>query len=191
MLGRIPTARRQVQAADESNRIVHHNNLLMMGCTGWVPVIQVEMQPRVTCPFFLEERQPLAICGHEHGEIPIQHMNMQLGVALEHAVEEFAQLDRKAVGLVLPHQFDATIDIPRHNQNGTLRLLDHLPKSTEIRGPIHQKRDAVGVLDAPAVSARLEDREWRRRGFLRELRRFLCQCRFSGKTVPSYIRTVE
>ena len=87
-------------------------------------------------------------------------MNMQLGVALEHAVKEFAQLDRKAVGLVFPQQFDAAIDIPRHNQNGTLSLFDHLPKSTEIRGAIHQKCDAVGVLDAPAVSARLENGEW-------------------------------
>ena len=86
-------------------------------------------------------------------------------------------------------QFDAAIDIPRHNQNGTLSLFDHLPKSTEIRGAIHQKRDAVGVLDAPAVSARLENGECPVEVFSWNSAVFLCQCRFSGKIVPSYIHT--
>src|SRR6516164_6250929 len=87
MLGCIPSSSGEIEAADEGQGVVDHDDFWMMRCANRVVAVHVKMKPWVSRPSGTEERQHLAIEGEDHREIPNQDMDVQIRPARSQIVE--------------------------------------------------------------------------------------------------------
>jgi len=88
---RVPARRREVEAAREGDRVVHHDDLLVLGGAQGMIAVQAEVEARMAGPHRPETRQRLALEGVDHGEIPVEDVDVQVGPAVEHRVQEAAE----------------------------------------------------------------------------------------------------
>ena len=92
VLGRVPAAVREIETADERDRIVDDDDLLMVRRAERMLVVEAEVQAPVRAPVELVERQPFAVHREHHREIPRQHVHLQIAAALDDFVQEIAEL---------------------------------------------------------------------------------------------------
>jgi hypothetical protein len=159
MRRRIPTRTGQIKTTDESKRVVNHNDFLMMTRTDRVPSIHQKMQTLVRAPAKMIGRQPLALHGIEHGEIPVQHVSVQFSTLGNDRMQEIAQWLGIAIRGPFGHQPYTAVYIPRQNKNAPSGLSNRCSHSSKIDLCIKKHGKMMRVCDAPAIVAGLEKRD--------------------------------
>ena len=155
VLARVPAARRQIDAAAESDRVVDDHDLLMVRAAGRVRVVVAKADPAVRLPRQAIQRRPLAVEPEDHGKVPDQDVDLQLAAAAHQVVEKVAEL-QLAVLAVRAQQARAAVEIPAGDQDRALRVARGLDERLEVRVRVDQDARPRGVLDAPAITT---DRE--------------------------------
>jgi hypothetical protein len=92
VLAGVPAARRDVEATTKGQGIVDHHDLLVMGSTDGVLVVQSKMHSPVTLPVKAQEGKHLALERVEWREVPTKSMDTETGLSARDGVEAEAQL---------------------------------------------------------------------------------------------------
>src|SRR5690606_16380678 len=100
-------------------------------------------------------RRPLAIQAEDHRIVPDQNVYLQPAFAPHEVVQETAELELPPP-LVRAQETRATMKVPARNQDGTMRLARGRDEGLEVRIGVDQERGAFRTLDAPTISARVE-----------------------------------
>src|SRR5690606_30923617 len=109
----------------------------------------------------LVQRQPFAVRRKQHDKIPVEYVDIEVFPAPHHGIEEITQRLGQIIIWIMrtaANEFQATVDIPRHNQHRMPGLLDRFAKRMEIVSTIYEKCDTVSLLYTPAIDAGLENR---------------------------------
>ncbi len=155
VLGRVPAADRQVEAAGKGHLVVHHNELLVLGSTRRHGAVETEMKPLGRRPVEAPLRQPFALAGIQNGKVPEQHMDMQARPFFDEGREKKREFGRIAVvdfpGLA--HQQHAAMEIPAEQKERALRLQQRFTHRAEKFSAIDQGSSARRALDLPDIDA--------------------------------------
>ena len=154
MIGRVPTVLGRVDAAAKGQRIVGHDDLLVVtGAKGVMPV-QGEMDPVTT-------KQAQRQRGHQpprrgqHGPVPFQQVDMQLRRPLDHRLYEGTELigiavRRIAVLIAFARQhLKFKVEIPADQHQLLPRAEKDLAQDTEVIRCIDDKAKTLSPRDAP------------------------------------------
>jgi hypothetical protein len=115
MLGRVPAPNRQIQATGEGNGVVHYHNLLVLGRTKRMVVIQTELNPTMCLPAKLDNRQRLALEGVDKVEVPAQDIHTEVSALVHKGIEERTEFVGVAASRLVGTEPCAAMDIPGHN----------------------------------------------------------------------------
>jgi hypothetical protein len=147
---------RQIEPADERDRIVDDHDLLMMRRADRMFVIQPEVESAMRPPVELVHRQPFAIHCEHHRVIPREHVHPQVALALHDGVQKCAELLGPSVVRAAGHEADAAVDVPAEYENTALGAGNRRSYRGEIGFAVDEERETVRSFDAPAVAARHE-----------------------------------
>jgi hypothetical protein len=167
MLAGIPAVGRHVDAAAEGERVVDHDDLLVVRCAGGMRAVELELDPLVRHPVQDDQRRRAAADLLQGAEIPAQDVDLQIGPVLHHPAQEAPQPVRHVGIAVGPVELDAGVEVPSDHEQAMGRLLGSRPHRGEILGGIDDHREAICAGDAPAGLARSEQPVvlgWRHRG---------------------------
>jgi len=170
---RVPTPDREVDAADERNRVVDHHDLLVVRGPDRMMVVEVKSESAVGAPAARVERKGLPGERVDHREVPVQHIDAQRAPAPGERVEEMAERARHPVGGLTLHERRAAVDVPADDEDRALGPQRRGAKRGEVGLAVDQERDAPRARSAPAVPAGAQD------AFVRARRiRMAVSCRF-------------
>ena len=158
VLAGIPAADRQIEPAGECERIVDHDDLLVLRGAGRHRIVETEAHARRRIPAERERRERLALQRIEHRIVPGEQVHGQLGPLVHELRQKLAQRDRPAVVrlAVLADEPRAAVEIPADDEDVALRLQQRLAHRAEERARVDQHRGARRALDAPYIAAWLE-----------------------------------
>src|SRR5215831_9424548 len=91
MIRRIPTTIGDVEPAGKCQRIVHHDDFLMMRRAQGMAAVEKKMNSSVGSPGMSIERHDLPIRRVNHREIPEQNVNVELAVAAYQLMQEISK----------------------------------------------------------------------------------------------------
>ena len=160
---RIPAAAREIIAAHERKRVVDDDHLLMMRRADRMAVVEAEGKAAVRAPVELVDRQPLAFHRVEHREVPRQHVAVQVGLAGDHRIEEFAERLGQPVVCAIGNEAHPAVDIPTEDQDRAAGAAQRRTYGAEVLLAIDEKCQAFRALDAPAVASGSEHARRRER----------------------------
>ena len=149
---RIPTHPGQVVTADEGDGIVDNDDLLMMGCTDRVLIVETERQPPMRTPVKFEDRQPFALHRVEHGEIPREHVAAQFPPRRNDGVQEIAKRFGQPVAGAARGEPHPAVDIPAQDEERVPRLREGRAHDSEVLLAIDKKGDSCRAFDPPAIA---------------------------------------
>jgi hypothetical protein len=142
----VPAGVAQIDAAEERQASVDHDELLMMGSARHGRVVHAEVETLVRQPVEIHSLQPLALPGEHDVEVPREKTHVQPRIALAQAVEEFQEANLGAGRRVrAAQQWDRAVELPSRNENRA---------SCPPRGPV-QRVIVIGGIDDHAGRLRL------------------------------------
>ena len=144
----VPAAVRQIDASAEGKTVVNHHQFLVMAGPDGMACIHFEFESFMGTPTELEDRQGLAVQRVKHGEVPIEHIDMQIRMLFCQIVEKVA---KRRLILPVAAQPDAAVYVPADNKDAVAGFFQGIRQGTEIGGSIDQHCGPVGPADAPAV----------------------------------------
>ena len=154
VLGRVPAPGREVDAADEAEPAVDHDQLLVVAAARRVVAAQREAHPLVGQEAEPPPGQLLAVEAVGQDPVPDQDAELERGPLPGERVEE--QVERPVVGVGLEPEVAA--DVPAQHQHAAPRLEQGPPQGREVGGAVDQRGGPERALEPPAGLAGLQDR---------------------------------
>jgi hypothetical protein len=155
----VPAALGQVHAADERQRAVDADDLLMVGRAQRMVVVELEMDARMVAPFGAERKRN-RVAAIEDRVAPDEDVNLQIRARVDQAAEEPPERDdRVAVGPVggqIGAERGAPVEIPAKNDDPPLRLGQGFDQGFEIGLSVDQEGHAAKAAYQPAVAPRAQ-----------------------------------
>src|SRR3989442_1646401 len=102
-------------------------------------------------PAELDARQGLSLKGIDDIVVPVENVHMQVATLTHQGIEERTELVGVVAGRLIGPQPRPAVDVPGHDEDRTLRLLDGLGKGGEVGGGVNKERGARRRCKAPAV----------------------------------------
>src|SRR6266699_5384824 len=102
-------------------------------------------------PAKLDARQDLALEGINDIVVPVENVYMQIAPLTHQGIEEWTELVGVVAGRLIGPQPRPAVDVPGHNEDRALRLLDGLGKGGKVGGSVNEERSARRRCKAPAV----------------------------------------
>jgi hypothetical protein len=158
VLAGIPAAAGEIETADEGDRVVDDDDLLMLRRPGRVMPVEAEVQASMGAPSEPEERQRLALEREHDGEVPVEHVDVEVPAAGHDRVQEIPELVREVAIAFVAAQTDATVHVPPDDQDRALGPFHRLGEGREVGLPVDRERDAMRPREAPAAPALDQDR---------------------------------
>src|SRR5690606_27698949 len=116
-------------AADEGDRIVDHDELLVVRSAERVARVEAKADATVCPQSELEERQRLPIERVDHREVPREDVDVEPAAAPHEAIEE---LDQGLAGPVRSRsEAHLTVDVPAEDEDRVLRFRGGAPERVE------------------------------------------------------------
>src|SRR2546421_2893611 len=112
--------------------------------------IEVKMKSRMRAGCQRSREPRLAIGPIEADEIPAEHVDVKVRLALEHGEEELAELQSRRASIRRAQRRPA-VHVPGEDAHEALRALHALDESLVILGGIDEKRHPVGEGATPAI----------------------------------------
>src|SRR6185369_2266251 len=157
MVARVPAVRAEVEAAGERDGVVDDDDLLMMARADRMAAVETEAQSAVSAPPEFHERQRLALERVDHRKVPVEDVRVQVAALRHDCVQEIAEATGQGVRDIGTDAYP-TIDVPAENQDRAFCTLERGGERPEVRIAVDEEGDAIGVLTAPAVPPRRDDR---------------------------------
>jgi hypothetical protein len=158
VVGAVEAPHGEVDAADESDAVVHHGDLLVLAAGDRMGVVVAQVHAPVRRPAEPVQRREFAVGAEDHRVIPVQHVDVQAAAAPDEVVEEIAEQRRRAV---LRHRVEvqarAAVEVPRQHVDRALRAQRGVVERAEIRLRVDQYRDALRACYRTAVVAGAEE----------------------------------
>ena len=158
MLGRVPPPLGDVEPADERNRIVDDDDLLVMRRINRVSRIEPERKTAVRAPIELVYRQPFALEGIKHREIPAQSVDAQRLLAPHQRVEKIAELLGQSVTGTVRDENSTAVDVPGDDEDRMPSAREDVAQRAVIRIPVDEEAQSPRALEPPASPRRHEER---------------------------------
>ena len=159
VLGSVPAAYGEIDAADESDRIVDHHDLLVMRAGQRMRVVVAQVHAARGRPAEAVERRKLPVGAEHHRVVPVQDVHVQRVAPLHEVVQEIAKQRRRPVGhLGLEVQPGLAVEVPAEDRDRALGAQRRFVERTEVIRRVDQQRDALGARHRPAVVARPQER---------------------------------
>ena len=159
MLGRVPAAHREVDAADEGHRIVDHHDLLVLAAGKRMRVVVAQVHAPRRRPAEAVERREFPVGAEHHRVVPVEDMHVQRVAPVHQPVEKLAEQRRRPVRL---HRVEVqprlTVEVPREDADRVARAQRRLVERLVVVRRIDERRDALGARHRPAVVARPQER---------------------------------
>ena len=184
---RIPALDGQVHAADEGQRIVDADDLLVVRRIERVMGVELDVQPRMVLPIGAEEEGTRRAGRMHDRDAPDEDPDLQLGPLLDEGAEQGAER-RRVLGTSVRAQADAAVEIPADDQDGALSIAQGGFEMGEIGRPIDQNRCPIRLGDAPAILSGTQNRALGRPHRLPGRVQGLQACRFFQKLHVSHDR---
>ena len=123
--GRIPAPDGQIESAGIGDRVVDHDDLLMLRTAERRFAVETELHLIRRIPVERKLRKHFALERIEHREIPQQQPHRQSGPPLHERREKVAKRNRKSViGLAaLADKARAAVDVPAEDEDGVRALM--------------------------------------------------------------------
>jgi hypothetical protein len=102
-------------------------------------------------PAELDARQGLALEGINDIVVPVENVYMQIAPLTHQGIEERTELVGVVAGRLIGPQPRPAVDVPGHDEDRVLRLLDSLGKGGKVGGSVNEERGARRRCNAPAV----------------------------------------
>ncbi len=154
VLGRVPAAQREVDAAHESDGIVDEDDFLVLAAGDRMRIVVTQTHPVVRRPAEAVERRNLAIGAEHDGIVPVQHVDAQAAAAPDEEVQELAeQRGRRAARLGIEMQPRLAVEVPGEDRNRARRAQRGVVERLEIGLRIDEQRDAVRARHRAAIVA--------------------------------------
>jgi hypothetical protein len=118
MVGRVPALDREIDAADEGERIVDGDDLLVMGGADRMRAVETKVDARMLLPEVRDQLIEGAARPEQERDIPDQQVDVKLRGALHKLRQEPAQLAR-GVGRIEAHP---RIEVPPDDHDRAARL---------------------------------------------------------------------
>ena len=151
VLGCVPAPDGEVQTTREGDGIVHHDDLLVQGCTGRVVAVQAELDVPMCLPAELDAWQGLALERIHNIAVPGKDIHLQVAALTHQGIKERTEFvgipARRPVG----PEPRATVDVPGHDEDRAPGVLDGLGKGGEVGRSVNEKGSARRMCAAPAV----------------------------------------
>ena len=163
VIARIPAVGRHVDAAAEGQLVVDHHDLLVVRGTRRMGAVELEMDAPARHPVENGQRRRAAPDGHQRADVPFEHMDLDLRPVLVEPAQEGAELVRTLERFLLRLEGHAGVEVPADQIDAVPGRKDRLFRGDEIVGRIHDQREAIDMLDPPAVSA------WFEQGFVNRI----------------------
>lgn len=158
VIGGVPAVDGHVDTAAERERVVDHDNLLVMSGPDRVSSVDLEMQPAIRHPVHHEHRGHTAPDRREGPDVPLQQINLQIGTLPGQPDEESSQPIRALERLLVRLELDPCVEVPA-DQDDAVPGLEHCRFGVaEVVGGVDDARQPIGVRDLPARVARCEYR---------------------------------
>jgi hypothetical protein len=158
VLARVPAAHREVDAADEGERIVDEHDFLVLRAGHRVRVVVSETHAARGLPAEAVERRELPVGAEHHRVVPVEDVDVQSAASLHQVVQELAEQRRgSALGHRVEVQLRLAVEVPAEDRDRTLRAQRRLVERAEIVLCVDEQRDALGPRHGEGVMARPED----------------------------------
>jgi hypothetical protein len=153
VLGRVPAAVGEVDAAAERERVVDHDELLVVAPAERNPVVVAEAEAWGRAPVGQEDGAEAAANPRARGGIPGQHVHAQPLLPGDERAQE--RLEGRAPPLRgLGSQLRDRVDHPARDVHGVFGLLEGRQERREVVAPVHEDPHARVGHDHPGVVAR-------------------------------------
>ena len=153
VLNGVPASDRHVLPAAEGNRIVHHDDLLVMRRAGRQIIVQTVANPVRHAPTQPNRGTKLALQREQHGVIPDQEIHPELRPFIDQCTQKIDEHFGIPVirSPALTDEPRAAIDIPADHEYRRTRLQQGFAQCAEIARGIDQHCGAIGLLNTPTV----------------------------------------
>ncbi len=151
-----PPAPGHVDAATERQCIVDDDNLLVMGRTGWMSAVQLEVDALVRHPVKDHQRRCASAKGIDGTEVPAKDVHLKFRPVLDHPRQELAQLVRNLRIISRPVQCNTRVEVLTNQDDAVAGLLNRRPDGREIVCRVYDNGHLVGACHFPACRARLK-----------------------------------
>ena len=159
VLGRIPAAHGEIDAADEGHRVVDHHDLLVLAAGDRVRVVVAQMHAPRRGPAEAVERREFPVGAEHHRVVPVEDMHVQRVAALHQPVQELTKQRRRPIRLHrIEVQARLAVEVPGEDGDRALGAQRRLVERLEVIGGVDQESDALGARHRPAVVARAQER---------------------------------
>ncbi|KGD59276.1 hypothetical protein DP49_6626 [Burkholderia pseudomallei] len=160
---RVPARARQIEAADERDAIVDHDELLVMRRAARVRAVEPEHDAVPRAPSGAVHGRPFALERVDHREIPCQHIDPQPSACVRERVQERRERLRPAVVRAVRHEPQPAVDVPADDEDRVARAPQRRAQRREIRVAVDERREALRVQQRVAVAAGFEQSAMRAR----------------------------
>ena len=150
MSARVPTCAGDIDAAAEGDRVIDHDDLLMMGGARRMVSVRLKMHPAVEDPFQDEKRRRAAHQGAHQAEAPRQDIDLQTGSPPDDPIDQPAEPVRAGLRRPGRLQLRARVEIPADEIDGMARLQHCRLELGKVIRCIDNLGKAPRPLDAPA-----------------------------------------
>ena len=157
MGARVPAMARQIDAAAERQLIVDHDNLLMVGAADGMMIVEPETNASRHPPSEPPSRQRIALERVERAVVPRQDVAAKVRASSCDMREQLVEPRRRVRRRAARVQIDVRRDIPAQTEHGLAGAEQGLPDQAEVVGRVLNAIETGRALDAPAVSAGLDD----------------------------------
>jgi len=148
----VPAIRREVEAAEERDRVVDHHELLVVTGAERVLTVETELQAAVRPPSELDRGEKLALEREYERVVPVEQAGAQTTLTLEHGVQELPQRRRQAVRHALRGlELRRGLDVPADDHDRLARAGHGLHERAKIGVGVDQDRKPRRAHAAPRV----------------------------------------
>src|SRR5262249_14826058 len=113
--------------------------------------VEAELDPLMGLPAELDTRQGFALEGIDNVAVPVENIHVEVATLTHQGIEERTELVRVLTGRLIGPQPRPAVDIPGHDEDRALGLLDGLGKGGEVGGGVNEERRSRRRCNAPAV----------------------------------------
>src|SRR4029453_7883427 len=102
-------------------------------------------------PAELDAWQGLSLEGIDDVAVPVENIHMEVATLTHQGIEERTELVGVSAGRLIGPQPRPAVDVPGHDEDRALGLLDSLGKGGEVGGGLNEEGGARRQRNAPAV----------------------------------------
>ena len=120
--------------------------------------VEPERKAPVRAPIELVHRQPFALEGIEHREIPAERVDAQRLLPPHQSVQKIAEFLRQSIAGPLRDENCAAVDVPGDDEDRVPGAREDVAQRTVIRVPVDEEAQSRRALEPPAIPGRYEQR---------------------------------